>query len=129
MYGDAAGSYGAMPLGGGFGGGMPGEAFGEGSGMGMMGMGAMTANRYPGGPPQFAGTLADPFRGSLNHPDLVQLDIAGIITFYVPPEVAAATDAPAIDTPSAPAAKRLSSRKPRKKPRRQLLDKLQPPAC
>jgi hypothetical protein len=77
-------------------------AMGMGMGMGMGGF-APAANRYPGGPPQFARTIKDPFNGSLNNPDLVQLDIAGIITFYVSSVAAAETDAEAaVDTPSAP---------------------------
>jgi hypothetical protein len=88
-YGGAS-SYGGMGL----------ESLGMDMGaMGMGGMGAPAANRYPGGPPSFTFTPTDPFSGSLNNPDLVQLDIAGIITFYVPPDAA---DTPAVDTPSAP---------------------------
>ncbi|QDT53134.1 hypothetical protein Pan44_11490 [Caulifigura coniformis] len=96
----------SMPMGGGNFGmasnyGVGGEA-GMGMGMGMGGLGS-AANRYPGGPPQFAFTNRDPFSGSLNAPDLVQLDIAGIITFYVSSEAAAETTADAaVDTPSAP---------------------------
>jgi hypothetical protein len=72
-------------------------------GMGMGGFGMVAANRYPGGPPQFAFSPRDPFNGSLNQPDLVQLDIAGIITFYVSAAAAAETTAAAaVDTPSAP---------------------------
>jgi hypothetical protein len=72
-------------------------------GMGMGGFGMSAANRYPGGPPQFAFTNRDPFNGALNQPDLVQLDVAGIITFYVSAAAAAETTAAeAVDTPSAP---------------------------
>ncbi len=99
----SGGGIGGMGMGGGFGG--FGGAFGEGAGMGMDGMMGFSsaANRYPGGPPAFTGTIRDPFAGSLNNPDLVQLDIAGIITFYVSSEAAAELgETPALDTPSAP---------------------------
>lgn len=71
-------------------------------GSGMMG-GMSSQAKYPGGPPTFAMSgPKDPFNGSLNQPDLVQLDVAGIITFYVSSEAAAEAGAPAVDTPSAP---------------------------
>jgi len=98
LMGESAGAYGGgMPMN--IGGSMAEMAMG----MGGMGMGGMSSvSRYPGGPPTFTNTPKDPFNGSLNNPDLVQLDIAGIITFYVSSEAAAEAGAPAVDTPSAP---------------------------
>jgi len=95
----------AMPMGGGNFGMASNFGMGAETSMGMGGFGGFNsaANRFPGGPPQFAFTNRDPFSGSLNYPDLVQLDIAGIITFYVSSEAAAETTADAaVDTPSAP---------------------------
>jgi hypothetical protein len=105
-YGESSGAYTGGGMGGGFGRGGFGSGMGEADMMGMMGMGGlgsvMSAARFPGGPPQFAFGPKDPFSGSLNQPDLVQLDIAGIITFYVSAAAAAETTASdAVDTPSA----------------------------
>ncbi|HVJ84943.1 MAG TPA: hypothetical protein VM452_04815 [Caulifigura sp.] len=106
---DPYGGGGGMEAGSAFPGGMGGMMggmggfSGESMGMGGMGFGMGAANKWPGGPPAWAGTPKDPFQGALNNSDLVQLDVAGIVTFYVPSETAEATgEAPAVDTPSAP---------------------------
>lgn len=106
-YGASSGAYTGGGIGnfsGGFSSSMMEAGMSMGMGMGM-GLGAYSsaANVFPGGPPTFAMTNRDPFNGCLNDPDLVQLDIAGIITFYVSAAAAAETgEAPAVDTPSAP---------------------------
>jgi hypothetical protein len=72
----------------------------------MMGGGARGGRtRQPGAGLAFIGTATDPFAGTLNSPELVQVDIAGIITFYMrtKDDGTSAVETPAVDTPAAPA--------------------------
>ncbi|MBX3444455.1 MAG: hypothetical protein KF774_18795 [Planctomyces sp.] len=50
----------------------------------------------------FIGSPSDPYAGSLNNPDLVQIDLAGIITFYMPTKEdgTSAVETPAVDSPT-----------------------------